>query len=267
MTTFLLAALLTLHSHALAQPPAATEAQRLTERARAEVAAGRLAEARDLLQQSLTLERSPTTAFNLGLVMHDLGQLVASRDLLERVLAGEYGTLPADRVARTQEMIRTITPRIGTLLCTVRGAPETEVWVDGARAGVALDGSALRIPVDPGDHALRFAATGRSAIERQVQVDPGVVVPLSVAFPREIPAAVQPAEPPPTRAPRVLAPDGPGRDRDEGGGSVFASPWLWVAVAVIAAGVTISVVLLSSPGAEQDTSVPPGFIRRVETLR
>jgi hypothetical protein len=263
LMSLLLAALLTLHSAALAQPLPAT-AQQLTERARAEVAAGRLTEARDLLQQSLTLERSPTTAFNLGLVMHDLGQLVASRDLLERVLAGEYGTLPTDRVARTQEMIRTITPRIGTLLCTVRGAPETEVWVDGARAGVALDGAALRIPIDPGDHALRFAATGRSAIERQVHVDPGVVVPLSVAFPREIPAVVPPAQPPPPRAPRVLAPDD-AVDRDEGG-SVFASPWLWIAVGVIAAGVTISVVLFASPGAE-DTSVPPGFVGRVETLR
>jgi hypothetical protein len=262
-----------------AQPPEG-EAQRLSDQARAEVEAGRLPAARDLLQRSLALQPSTTTAFNLGLVLHDLGQLVAARDLLERVLAGEYGTLAADRVARTQEMLRTLAPRIGTLLCTVRGAPETAVWVDGVRAGVALDGAALRVPVDPGEHRLRFVATGRRPIEQRVRVDPGVVVPLAIAFPREPTAeTVGPTTTPVLRRPQgstqqsatggILSAEEPRedrRDRDDGdGGSIFASPWLWIAVAVVAAGATVSILLLG--GESEDTSVPPGFVGRVETLR
>lgn len=260
----LLAALLL--STAQAQP--ATEAQRLVDQARAEVAAGRLPAARDLLQRALTLQPSPTTAFNLGLVLHDLGQLVAARDLLERVLAGEYGTLPADRVTRTQEMIRSIAPRIGVLLCTVRGAPETEVWVDGTRAGVALDGAALRIPADPGDHALRFAATGRDPIERNVTVEPGQVVPLSVAFPRAPPPTVAPT-PAADPSPQVLRTDAASsRDRDPGedeGGSIFASPWFWVAVVAVGAA-TAGAILLLSTGAT-DPSAPDGFVGVAATLR
>ena len=56
-------------------------------------------------------------------------------------------------------------------------------------------------------------------------------------------------------------------ERDEGG-SVFASPWLWIGLAVAAAAVTVSIVFLTADESQPaQPMLPDGFIGpRVETL-
>ena len=116
-----------------------------------------------------------------------------------------------------------------------RATPGDEVRLDGA----PLDPRELAgdIAVDPGVHAVALVRDGREVSSESVDVDPGARVEIVLSPP---PARPVPTRPAPTRVP------------DDDGGGVFASPWLWLTVAVLAIGAGVAVYVLT----RDDSGIP-----------
>jgi hypothetical protein len=127
-----------------------------------------------------------------------------------------------------------------------RASPGDEVRLDGA----PIDPSELpgAIAVDPGMHSLALVRDGRELDREIVDVEPGARVEVILSVPAARPAATRPD---PARAPA-----------DGDGGSVLASPWLWLSVAVLAigAGVAIYVLTRDDSGIPTMPNTTPGVI-------
>ena len=95
-------------------------------RPRAAAEAGRFAEARDILRAALDAEASPQVAFNLSLMLRETGELVAATEVLQRLLANDYGVLPEERRARVAELLAEVTGQLATLRELT--APVAERW-------------------------------------------------------------------------------------------------------------------------------------------
>ena len=228
--------------------------------ARTAVEQARLADARRLLERAFELEPSPAIGFNLALVLRDLGELIAARAMLERVLSGELGELPEDRSARAQEILREVSAAIATVMVRVTGPDRAEVRLDGAVAGTAVTGETLRITTDPGDHVILATAAGFEPADERLALARGDIQRVDLAL---VSTTARRAVAHTERAPA------PPRERavSDGGGGVLESPWLWAAlVLVAAAGVTAAVLVATDDDpAEAAPQAPEGFLGTVTT--
>lgn len=114
--------------------------------------------------------------------------------------------------------------------------PAVRVMVDGQTVTERLDGKA--VPVDPGEHEVRFEAAGADAIEQKVMIREGEKNrTLAVSFKKAPPSpapALSPARPPP----EALAARGPdAAPKPASGGGVPVWAWISGGVGVVALGV------------------------------
>jgi hypothetical protein len=174
---------------------------------------------------------------------------------MDGLLSGEYGELPDDKRTRAEEIRRELSARIATLIIVVSGADRVTLNLDQQPIADAVEGTPLRLQVNPGEHVVVARAEGRDPETRTVEAEAGrsVTLDLDLApLDEEESTALLPTpqpEPEPT---------------DDAGGP---SPWIFVAIgvglALVAGGVALAFAL-QSDGAPD---VPEDFLGRAETLR
>jgi hypothetical protein len=149
------------------------EARALFERGKQAMSAGRFAEAREQFQRSLELVPKASAAFNLAVALRGMGRPKQSHELLERMLRGEFGELPADRREEVALLAAEARRDIATLTVVARGADSIELRLDGVRAGTLVPDRPLTLEVNPGERVLAFGARLRDPLERRVTLGPG----------------------------------------------------------------------------------------------
>ncbi|MEM9862146.1 MAG: hypothetical protein AAF938_11050 [Myxococcota bacterium] len=223
--------------------PAAASTRAAELRASAATAFGerRLADAERLLREALELEETPSTVFNLGRVLLDMGRPVEAAALFHDLEQGAYGELNADRTNAVNVRLQAAELAIARLTIVGEGPGEARVRVDGEDAGTLTAASPLERRVDPGDHRVVVATSlGDDAVN--VRLSPGDSEALRFSLPPPVPAA--------------------------NGRRLIASPWLWIVVgAVLVGGAVATGVLVrrSQPDVVSDPIF--GNVSAVSALR
>jgi hypothetical protein len=280
------------------------EARRLFERGKAAMSEGRFAEARDMLQRSLDLVPRPSAAFNLAVAYRGMGKPKEAHDVLTRLLAGQFGSVPPDKRAEAEQLKAEAQKDVAELRIVVRGATEADVRVEGASAGHVRDGQPLLVDVNPGEHLVTATAKLRTPAERSVVVAAGgrANVTLTLELSREASRAtllVTSKDPnltveivgvgaargriertldPGRYTLRITSPAGtrsstvrldPATNHrvelEAPKSSMLASPWFWVAAGTAAAGAAVGGYLLLRPRAQEPVRDPEFGL--VETSR
>jgi hypothetical protein len=164
-------------SEARAQPapdppdPPASEADQLFERGTAALLAGRFPEARDLLAESLRLDASPATAFNLVVALLGLEEPLDAARVCEHLLAGRYGEITQQRRGEAETQCARARAETSVLEVVVREPAVAEVRVDGEVVPPAP--GPFRALVNPGTHVLTTSADGFETSTRRVRTTRG----------------------------------------------------------------------------------------------
>lgn len=214
------------------------------------------ADAADRFARVLDIKWSPVAAYNLGVARSRVGQLVAARTVLERVLSDINA--PDDVRDPAALLLAEIMPRIARLVVHIEdddGA--VRVTVDGESWPRASWGVAAAI--DPGLHEVKLWQ-GETAYTTHVDVKEGSRAETVLRVPRSARPTAQ--VPPPALAARAtkrpfvaaeLEPDPAREPRDTEGESVLEQWWFWTGVGVLAAAVVTTAVVLS---ADDDSGAP-----------
>ena len=172
-------------------------AQDPMDEARAAADAGRLVEARDILQGLMEREPTPGAAANLAMVQRAMGELLAAQRLLERLVAGDFGELAAERQQQATALLREVRGEVSSVSVVVRGAPiGAQVRSGGRPVGTTDATHRVVFPSDPGTHVLQITS-GNRTIDREVEVDLGTAVSVEVDFseaPTPVPTPQEVAE-------------------------------------------------------------------------
>jgi hypothetical protein len=162
----------------------------------------------------------------------------------------------AEQRPAAQEELSAVEARVARLRIEIRGLASTDqVTLDARPISPAALGAEL--PVDPGERVVAVTRDARQVLREAVMLAEGER--------RDVSLTVR--APPP----RIGVGDHRGdgrrdrdRDRDRGdeGPSVFASPWFWVVVGVLAAGTTAALLIVFAGPTEPAYAgnVPPGYI-------
>jgi len=225
---------------ARAQEPTASETALARRQFRDGLAAaqeGNWEEARAAFQNSYELVPRPITLLNLAGALMQVGRIVEAaegyRRFLREATEGREARLRPD----AEQALAEIERRIAHVTLVLMGhEPSDQLTLDGWELSAAALGEAL--PVDPGEHRLVVTREGNEPIENVFSIDDGGTRTVEVDLrperwtPREVQEQVdltttaQPVEP------------------DEGG-SVFASPWLWIAIGAVVAGAVVTTIVLT----------------------
>ncbi len=233
----------------------AGEVDELQERARVAAEEGRLSDAATLLTTALERAPSAAVAFNLALVRRNQGQLLAARDLFERLLDDEFGELPTRRAARARELIREVEVEIASLEVSVQGADRAEIRIDGREVGATRGSRSLRVEVDPGERVVS-ATSGTRTVDREVEVARGARLDVNLTLAPELPGEL-----PGSASDRLLATT---TEENEPAPRGRRAALVITALAVVAGGVALALVL-----SRQDSlpSPPDHFIGTTAALR
>ena len=179
--------------------------------------AGKFVDALDKFQRAQKAYSAPTNVLRIAECQAALGQLV---EAAESYRAVARTSLPPGSPAAFQAAVEQakaelsqVEPRIPRLVVQVTPphAPDPQMWIDGQAVPAALIDEP--IPLDPGVHRVRLAASGFSAAEQDATLKERETTTLSFALKALWPAqplpAPQPVPPRPSLAP-VPAPAGGG---------------------------------------------------------
>lgn len=198
-------------------------------------------EAAEYFGRSYELVRRLPPLFNWASSLAQAGRLVEARERYQRYVAlGEDEEL----IQEAQRVIEEIEPRIARLTVLVESLqPSDEVRLDDDPLAAAAIGAPL--PSDPGAHVVTVSRGSAELVREGFVLREGEsrTLSLTVQTPGDLNGSTPDAGP-------YL--DENNREEDEGG-SVLASPWLWLTVGlVLAAGATVATVLLvdSDSGAD-----------------
>ncbi|MEM6958108.1 MAG: hypothetical protein AAF411_24425 [Myxococcota bacterium] len=201
----------------------------------------RMAEAREMLTESLALDPHAPTAYNLALVLVEVGAFVEAVERTTELLEGRYGALGETQADAVRELRDEA--RVQTAALEVRATVSIplDVLVDGEPIGTLEAGGVRVHDVDPGSHAV-LVLSERGRINRRVNASSGETVGVIIRdedFPSADPAAPAP---------------------DVRESSRRSYRWLWIALGVVAvgAGVTAGVLATRSDGGE--STLPLRFV-------
>jgi hypothetical protein len=227
---------------ALAQADA--EYRQLVDDGVAEFGRGNWSEARAFFSRAHQLKPSARTLRGLGLVAYELRNYVEAESLLARALVEPVQPLTAELRAETENTLARARALIGRF--RVRVAPaDARLWVDGHEAELR-DGM---LALDAGAHEIAAQRAGFVDGKLRVDVHGGESEDLGLSL-RPVPSLAVPG--PPAAATdaragaRVSAQTGERGREDRDDSSIFESPWLWAAIAVLAAGGTAAALVLTA---------------------
>jgi hypothetical protein len=279
------------------------EARQLFEQGKEAISAGRFAEAREMFQRSNELVPKASAAFNLAVALRGMGRPKESREVLVRLLRGDFGKLPDDRRQQVQKLADEARRDVSTLTVVARGAAQIELRVDGVRIGDLRPNLPLTLELNPGERVVTFTAKLRDPVERRVTLAPGKSARLSVELPlsragRRATLVVLAKEPsheveivgvgrgrgrlqrkldPGDYRVRVISPSGtretqvslqPATEHRlelEPPQRVLASPWFWTAAGAVAISMVVGGYFLLQDRERDPVSDPEFSV--VETLR
>jgi len=215
--------------HARAQAAGAEEAdeyRRWIESAVAEYGAGNFEEAHALFAKAHAAAPTARTHRGLGMTAFELRNYVESIEQLEAALGSREKPLEGELRSATEQLLQRAHDYVGSIIIVARPS-DARVSIDRTeRPG----GRAIRLRV--GEHELEVEAEGYELERRTLSVSGGaplrvevVLNPLSLTAPEPLHAA----------------------DRGEQRRAWYKSPWLWSAVALVAAGAATTAVLLTRP--------------------
>ncbi len=239
---------------ALAQPVDSTAAgkigvaRRLYDEGVEAVGQGRWSLAHDRFKASFDLSPRVLTLFNLAGAQVQTSRFVEASESYRRFLRetadGRYGDLRAEATKALEDLEKQIA-HVAIEISNLDGADV--VIVDDA----PFPQTALRepFPVNPGPHRIEIRRNGGPIAQRTITLDPGVAEKVRIDVPvrspdlqvRSVDAAGEPTLTGTSPSPSPSRRDG---DNDR---SVFASPWFWGAVVLVAAGGATGVYLLTRP--------------------
>ncbi|HKP56024.1 MAG TPA: hypothetical protein VJV78_04880 [Polyangiales bacterium] len=227
------------------------------------VDAERWTQAADCFARLLELRYSPVAAYNLALARARLGENVRALNSLRELLA-QPGLEATVREA-AQSLQHEAEANVGWVTVHVRGScASCGVQLDGQPWPAATPG--VPVPVDPGHHALGLVRDDDVISSTDLTVAPGARLEASLVAEGEREPATE-LLPQTTATQQVSAstsasanivfgqPSAP----QEQSSSLFASPWFWGGVGVLAAGMVTLGVVLSSGGTQEASPVPGDF--------
>ncbi len=149
-----------------------------------------LSAAREAYERSLEACARIPTAYNLAVVLLQLGEPVAADARARALLVGELGALDDAQRAAAEAIVVQADAAMGTLRVAVEPGTDASIVVDGREPVPFGDEPVLAIRVDPGAHrVVARAPDGRSA-EGQVRVASGAEASLRLT----LPPPIQPSE-------------------------------------------------------------------------
>jgi len=230
------------------------EYRQLVEDGVSEFGRGNWSEARAFFSRAHQLKPSARTLRGLGLVAYELRNYVEAESLLARALNEPVHPLTADLRGQTEDTLARARALIGRFRLRVSPA-DARLWIDGHEA--ELHSGALAL--DAGAHKVVAQRAGFVDGELRIDVHGGENEELELSLRRVPSLAVAPRPAGATVAPsgaRVSAQsDGRARaDRDDS--SILESPWLWTAIAVLAAGGTAAALVLTADAPDPDPVEP-----------
>lgn len=203
LRTKLVAIACIMHVLALTAPSTAraddtnASAEELFQQARALVDAGKYAEACPKLERSQKLDPAVGTQFNLADCWEHVGRTASAYEMFGQVASIARAAGKFERERSAKERIAALEPRLARVRLLVKAtAPGLELRIDD----VAIDKArwAQPFPIDPGAHAIRATAPGRTPFEMRFTVQERATAEASVpelVDPK--PAAPPPPAPPP----------------------------------------------------------------------
>jgi len=280
------------------------QARRLFEQGKEAIGAGRFAEAREMFQRSNELVPKASAAFNLAVALRGMGRPKESRDVLMRLLHGDFGKLPEDRRQQVEQLAEEARRDVSTLTVVARGAARIELRVDGARVADLVPNRALKLELNPGERVVTFTAKLRDPVERRIVLAAGKSASLQADLPlsraaRRATLVVLAKDPsheveivgvgrgrgrferrldPGEYRVRVISPHGsretnvtlePATEHrvelEPPQRGVLSSPWFWTAAGAVAIGATVGGYFLLRDRERDPVSDPEFSV--VETLR
>jgi hypothetical protein len=215
-------------------------------------------QAEERFRRVLAMRGSHVVAYNLASALDHLGRLVEAAELL-RPIARDASVEPRTKAA-AERLLGQVEPRIGSLTVRLSGDSQGAlVRLDDKQ--VQISEQVLTVSVDPGTHRVVVERDGVIVASRTVDVGSEGSLQTSIAI--DVPprlghgaddagaTARRPAiplgslTPVGRRAPSAAVEPGP-EPRDDGGDSLFESPWLWVGVGALAIGAGVTVALLAT---------------------
>jgi hypothetical protein len=178
-----------------ARAQATRDARELFEEGTSAVHDGRFADARRLLEQSLSAAPRAATAFNLVVALRGMGEVVSAGDVCRDLLDERFGRLEQGPRGEATTLCDEVSAAVAHL--TIHVSDAGEVRLDGLSLGEATPAEPIEVDVDPGAHALTLRAPGREDVDHAVEVAPGERTDL------ELTAPPVPAVPPPEPGPDV----------------------------------------------------------------
>lgn len=158
---------------ALAQDSAEREAREWFDAADRAAEEGRVADAVEGYERSLSLAPRVNTAVNLALVLVAAGRASEAGRVANDVLDGRFGLLTPEVRARIESIRDRALQRISTLVVSIVGVGRATVRVDGVLMADARRDAPLELSVDPGAHVLVARAPSGETVERQFEARPG----------------------------------------------------------------------------------------------
>lgn len=230
------------------QGPQQTEYDRLIEYAVEEFGRENWSEARAFFDRAHRLRPTARTLRGLGMVAYEMHHYVEAEARLLASLRAEDNPLTEEQRQSTHALLDRVQTLIGRFSVRVQ-PPDAQLFVDG-RPIRPQDGE-LKLTV--GLHNLLVQRPGYADLVRKLDVRGGehtrlplALTPLATSAPPSVPTAAQ-----------VAGVPEPTDEQDEGGSSIWSSPWLWVGAAiVVAAGVTLAVVATTPPPEDPRAAVP-----------
>jgi len=195
----------------------------------------RWGEALGFFRRSRALAPRPSTIYNVALVLQRLGRLGEAATSYEEFLT--VAPVNDERRGEAQHQLEMVRASMAELRLRVT-PPDAIVTVDGAAA--AGTGASRSLSLDPGEHRVVVAASGRQSQTLTLSVSPGAAEERAISLrPAEIGAGLTES----SAAAGV-------RDEGEESGGVLSSPAFWIVAAVVVAGAAIGLgaVLLSEDG-------------------
>jgi hypothetical protein len=159
--------------------------------------------ARDAFAASYALRPSMRTLFNLGIARVELGELVAASEALRAFVRDADAQREADNLSVARRELARIEPLIAHVRVDAAAGAQDQLEVDGKVLPRGVIGSEL--PLDPGEHHIRWLRPERVVAEEQFALEPGERTTLALeATPAPPPPAPVVAPlPPPEPEPRV----------------------------------------------------------------
>jgi len=205
------------------------EARARFERGVAFIQAERWADAITELQRAREIRATPAVLYNLGLAYRAVGR---NRDVTATFAEFLRGATPAtspELVARARAYQSEAAAGVARLDLQVE-PPTARVIVDGT-----LSLTRLGVALDPGRHVVVAEAPGYASQTRAIDLRRGARLLLTLRLTPVSSGAAPAATVHPAPPLLAVAPE-----RREEGSSVLQSPWLWVAVGVVAAGAGVA---------------------------